>query len=258
VTRRSATRRIWVRSHSLATLIPPLILALSCTVSWAGEEASSTAFGRVLEEMRQAYAAVEQYTATFLIQERLDGELRPPQRLVLKFKKPFKVYLRWLTGKNEGRQALYPAGIDGNELWVRLPILLGAITVSLDPQSPRARKDSRHAITDVGIGRLLDFFSDNTFRGLERGEVTIENSGHRATFDRQTDRYTLHFPADPASGYYCRTAFVDVDREYRLPIYTEIFAWDGQLIERYGYLDLRLNPGLTDEDFDPKNPTYGF
>jgi outer membrane lipoprotein-sorting protein len=258
VTRRSAPRPTWAGPYGLATLIPPLILALSCTLSWAREEANPTAFGRVIEEMRQAYARVDHYTATFLIQERLEEELRPPQRLVLKFKKPFKVYLRWLTGANEGRQALYPTGVDGTELWVRLPVLLGAVTVSLDPQSPRARKGSRHAITDVGIGRLLDFFSDNTFRGLQRDEVTIENGVERTTFDRQTYRYTLHFPNDPASGYYCRTALVDVDGEHRLPIYAEIFAWDGQLIERYGYLDLRLNPGLTDQDFDPKNPAYGF
>jgi hypothetical protein len=54
------------------------------------------------------------------------------------------------------------------------------------------------------------------------------------------------------------TAIVDVDQAYQLPIYTEIFDWHGQLVERYGYLDVRLNQGLTDADFDPKNPAYGF
>jgi outer membrane lipoprotein-sorting protein len=204
------------------------------------------------------YARIDHYTATFLTQERVDGELRPQQRLVLKFKKPFKVYLRWLTGKNEGRQALYPAGVDGNKLWVRVPMLVGAVTVSLDPQSPRARKGGRHPITDVGIGRLLDLISDNAYRGIQHGELTIGEDGQHATFDRPTQRYTLHWPTDPAKGYYCMTARIDVDRQYRLPIYAEIFDWDGQLIERYGYLELRLDPGLTDADFDAKNPAYGF
>ena len=137
-------------------------------------------------------------------------------------------------------------------------MFVGAVTVSLDPKSPRARKDSRHAVTDVGIGRLLDFVSDNAQRGLQRGEVTIEDGGQRTTFDRPTHRYVMHFPNDPAKGYYCMTALIDVDQEYHLPIYAEIFDWDGLLIEHYGYLDLRLNPGLTDKDFDPKNPAYGF
>ena len=176
----------------------------------------------------------------------------------MKFKKPFKVHLRWLKGKNEGRQALYPAGTDKNELWVRVPMLVGGVTISLDPRSPRARKGTRHPITDIGIGRLLELIGDNARRGLERGEVTLEDGGWRVTFERPTHRYTLHFPSDPTSGYYCMTAVIDVGREHRLPIYAEIYDWLGQLVERYGYLDLRLNPGLTEEDFDPKNPDYNF
>jgi outer membrane lipoprotein-sorting protein len=258
VTRRPAARLRDARLRGPTTPGLVLTLVLVCTTCMRSGEAHSAEFGRLLEEMRQAYAWVDHYTTTFLIQERLEGELRPKQQLVLKFKKPFRVYLRWLTGKDEGRQALYPVGVDGNELWVRVPMLVGAITVSLDPQSPRAKKGGRHPITDVGIGRLLDLITDNAYRGLQHGEVTIEDGGPHTTFDRPTHRYTLHFPNDPAKGYYCMTALIDVDREHRLPIYTEIYDWDGQLIERYGYLNLRLNPGLTDEDFNPKNPAYGF
>ena len=53
-------------------------------------------------------------------------------------------------------------------------------------------------------------------------------------------------------------ALIDVDREYRLPIYTEIFDWQGRLVERYAYRDVHLNPGLTEEDFHPTNPAYEF
>jgi outer membrane lipoprotein-sorting protein len=215
-----------------------VMLVLVCTVSIARPAVSPAEFVHLLEEMKRAYERVDHYTATFLIQERVDRELGPTQRLMLKFKKPLKIYLRWLNGKHEGRQALYPAGVDGNELWVRQPLLVGAV--------------------DVGIGRLLDSISENASRGLQRRELTIEDGDQRTTFHRPTQRYILHFPADPAKGYYCMTALIDVDREHRLPIYAEIFDWGGQLIERYGYLDLHLNPGLSDEDFDPKNPAYGF
>jgi outer membrane lipoprotein-sorting protein len=235
-----------------------LALAIASAVGVAQEEARSAAFARVVEEMKRAYAQVDRYTATFLVQERVDGELKPQQWLALKFSKPFKVYLHWMNGKSKGRQALYPAGVDGNELWVRVPTLVGGVTISLDPQSPRARKGTRHPITDVGIGRLLDFVSEQAKRGIKRGDMTVETGGQRTTFDRPTQRYTLHFPNDPAKGYYCMTAVIEVDREHHLPIYAEIYDWDGQLIERYGYLDLRLNPDLTDEDFDAKNPDYGF
>jgi outer membrane lipoprotein-sorting protein len=195
VTRGSAARLRGVHLYGLAALVLVLMLVLVCTASTAVVEERSALFAHVLEGMKQAYDRVDHYTATMLLQERVDRELGPNQRLMLKFKKPLKIYLRWLKGKHEGRQALYPAGVDGNE---------------------------------------------------------------RTTFDRPAQRYILHFPADPAKGYYCMTALIDVDREYQLPVYAEIFDWYGQLIERYGYLDVRLNPGLTDADFDPKNPAYGF
>ncbi len=31
-----------------------------------------------------------------------------------------------------------------------------------------------------------------------------------------------------------------------------------ELLEAYTYLDLKINPGFTDMDFNPKNPDYGF
>jgi outer membrane lipoprotein-sorting protein len=258
VTRASVTGLRGVRLVVLATLTPVLVLVFACPASVAGTVGGSAPFAQRIEEMRQAYDRVDHYTATFILQERVDRELGPDQRLLLKFKKPLKVYLRWLKGNHEGRQALYPAGVDGNELWVRLPLPVGAVTVSLDPQSPRARKGSRHAITEVGIGKLLDLITENASRGMQRNELIVEDRGQHLAFDRPSQRYILHFPADPAKGYYCMSAIIDVDHEYLLPVYAEIFDWHGQLIERYGYLDVRLNPGLTDVDFDSKNPAYGF
>jgi len=258
VTQRPAARLKGWCIHGVATIGTDLMLVLLCTVSTAFGEVTLTEFASLVQDMNQAYARVDQYTATFLLQERIDGELGPKQHLLLKFKQPFKIYLRWLTGKHEGRQALFPAGTDGSELWVRLPMLVGAVTLSLDPKSPRARKGSRHPITDVGIGRLLDFITEGASRGLQHGELTIEDGGQLVTFDRPTHRFIMHFPNDPTKGYYCMSALIDVDGERQLPIYAEIFDWEGRLFERYGYIDLRLNPGLTDQDFDAKNPDYGF
>jgi hypothetical protein len=146
---RPPTCRRW---HSTTILSCVLALVVGYSVSSSGGEVSAAQFVRVLEGMERAYAGVDHYTGTFFVQERTDGELSPPQWIALKFKKPFKVYLRWLEGPNEGRQVLYPAGADGNELLVRVPLLVGAVTKTLDPNSPRVRKGSRHSITDIGIG----------------------------------------------------------------------------------------------------------
>jgi len=55
-----------------------------------------------------------------------------------------------------------------------------------------------------------------------------------------------------------------VDKALNLPIRYESYDWprkEGEtpkLIEAYTYLNLQLNVGLTDADFDYTNPTYNY
>jgi Protein of unknown function (DUF1571) len=88
-----------------------MALVVGCSVSSSGGEVSAAQFVRALEDMERTYARVDHYTVTLFVQERMDGELSPPQWIALKFKKPFKVYLRWLDGPNEGRQVLFRLGL---------------------------------------------------------------------------------------------------------------------------------------------------
>jgi hypothetical protein len=55
-----------------------------------------------------------------------------------------------------------------------------------------------------------------------------------------------------------------VDEEAKIPIRCERYDWPEQaggapeLVEEYTYLDVKLNNGFTDADFDPRNPSYAF
>ena len=60
-----------------------------------------------LGRMETSYARVTDYTALFRRRERIDGEWRPEEISVLKFQRPFKVYMRWLSGPSDGREAIY-------------------------------------------------------------------------------------------------------------------------------------------------------
>ena len=59
-------------------------------------------------------------------------------------------------------------------------------------------------------------------------------------------------------------AKVFVDDELHLPIRVEIYelpldhSKQPQLVEEYTYLELKLNNGYSDADFDPKNRQYKF
>jgi hypothetical protein len=49
-----------------------------------------------------------------------------------------------------------------------------------------------------------------------------------------------------------------IDDELHLPIELDVYDHDGRLYEHYEHRDLKVNVGLTDADFDPKNEAYKF
>jgi outer membrane lipoprotein-sorting protein len=49
-----------------------------------------------------------------------------------------------------------------------------------------------------------------------------------------------------------------VDKEYKFPVAAEIYGWNNELLEKYENTNIKLNVGLTDKDFDPKNKEYEF
>jgi len=55
-----------------------------------------------------------------------------------------------------------------------------------------------------------------------------------------------------------------VDEQFKLPVRYEQFDWPQQpggppeLVEECNFLNVQINNGFTDADFDPRNPRYGF
>jgi hypothetical protein len=68
----------------------------------------------------------------------------------------------------------------------------------------------------------------------------------------------------PRSHFLFNMARIYVDNQLNVPIRYEAYEWpkepggEPQLTEEYTYLNLKLNNGFKDQDFDPKNPNYQF
>src|SRR5258708_33268320 len=85
--------------------------------------------------------------------------------------KPLDVRLDWLDDKGKVDQtAVYRQGMNGGKLVARRSGMLGSVvgTVHLDPHDKRALEDSRHPITEVGLGYIID----RVARDLRDGRVT--------------------------------------------------------------------------------------
>jgi hypothetical protein len=211
----------------------------------------------LLERAERRYADVNDYTAILLRRERIGGTLRPQETILLKFQIPYKVYMKWLEGRGKGREGLYVAGAHDGRFLVHEPRgIRSLVTAALDPSDSRVLEESRHPVTDVGIGRLLEIIGENTRRGAREGVLRLVDRGVAVVGGQWVQQVEGILPRNPRAGYYCYRVLLSFDEENHLPIRVVVYDWRNRVAEDYTYTQLRLNPGLSDQDFDPDNPDY--
>lgn len=205
-----------------------------------------------------ALAGVDSYTAVYHKQERIEGELLKKETIFIKFKKPFKVYMKWIQNPYKGRECLYVAGSNDNRIKAHEGGILRIFKLNLNPRGSRAMKHNRHSITEFGLENVVRIFTREVRRGIEFGELEVKKHCEERVYERTAQKFEAFFPKERGKGYYCQRALIYMDIEKKVPIKIHIYDWEDQIIENYGYEDLRLDAGLTDADFDPKNPEYKF
>ena len=132
------------------------------------------------------------------------------------------------------------------------------VTVAMAPDSPRVLRESRHPVTDVGIGRLIELIVDNARRAAAAGELTLKDHGIATGPGGSARRLEVVLPRDGQGRYYCYRLELAVATGSGLPVRATIYDWGERMVAEYEYLDLKLNPVLTAGDFDAANPEYGF
>ncbi|HTK77101.1 MAG TPA: DUF1571 domain-containing protein [Gemmataceae bacterium] len=212
--------------------------------------------GQLLAEAQANFARVHDYTGTLVRQERIGGQLQPEQFIDVRIRQqPFSVCLKWTSPRNlAGQEAIYIAGKNNNEIRAKGSGLLAvAGYVSLPTDDPRVMNKSRHAITETGIGNMLNVItrSYEMVRRLPPGQVKVTFADY-AFQQRPCTRMELtHLVHNPQ--LYCYRCVVYVDKEFKLPVRVEVYDWpsargnpNGELLECYSYINLRFNLGLTD------------
>lgn len=222
--------------------------------------------------------AIKDYSAVLVKQTRIDGKLNEMEFLHAKIRhEPFSVYLRFLAPQERrDREVIFIEGQnDGNLLAHESPHRKGVIgflsqtplvgTTSLAPKSPLAMIGNRYPITEIGILNLTE-------KLVKVGEHDMQytGTGEDAKYypdakvdDRKCEAFVFIHPEQREEFTFHR-AEVFIDKELNLPIRYVSYGWPeapGEtppLIESYTYTRLKLNVGLTDEDFDTKNPKYKF
>jgi hypothetical protein len=218
---------------------------------------------------------VRDYACILIKRERIDGKLMPSEKMHVKLRHerrregqvvvPFAVYLRFFGRPEiEGREVLYIRGGYNNKMIVRKGgRILANLTLTMSPDGPLALRGNRFPITEIGIqnllSRLVELGQNATLH--DESEVTeypnIEVNGRpckvvQIKHPYRDDQFRYHI------------AHIFIDNELQIPIRYACYGWpdtDGgvpPLLEEYTYLDLNLNVGLTQRDFDPQNEDYQF
>jgi len=225
-----------------------------------GPAPSATALDKaiaLLDDSRERFRDVRDYDCRLVKRERVNGALLPESVLTMKARtRPFQVYLRcegpdaekglevcFREGRHHGKMRVRPAGMAG---------VFGFWT--LDPRDPRALAKSRHAVTEAGLGNLLE--STARYWEMERAlNKTLVQIGEEDIGGRPRLRIETTHPDRAAGKYYGYRCVLWLDKETRLPVGSETYDWptedapEGKLLESYRFLDLRCNIGLGDEVF---------
>jgi hypothetical protein len=214
---------------------------------------------RLIEEARQSYQEVRDYTCTLVKRERIQGQLQPESVITMKVRtRPFSVYLRWQQPRNMvGQEACYVTGKNNGMMRVHATGLLGvAGWVSLDPNDARARQTSNHAITEAGIGNLIERFAKRWAAEKDLNQTRVRIGEYEYNKRRCTRVETIH-PDNRSGQFLTYRSVLYFDKETHLPIRVEAYAWprpggspDGELVEVYSYVNFRQNVGLGDESFN--------
>lgn len=211
-----------------------------------------------LVEAVAAYDKVTSYSAVFHKQQRVAGKLLPKETILLKYKKPFSLYMKWIRSPYKGSELLYVPGWNENRVMAHRGGILRFITRNLDPGHPGLMADNLRPVTSTGVGYLLETVAINIRKAGKVDEFAFSERGAEILYGRNTRVLEVVFPNQRLLDYDGYRFVINQDVESKILIRIRVSDLDNQLIEDYGYENLNLDARLTDADFDPENPEYRF
>lgn len=212
----------------------------------------------LLEQCEKNFAGVRDYTALIVKRQRIEGNLRKPETIFMKFKKPHSIYLKWVKDPGKGKEVIYVDGKNDNKLVAHPGGFLSKIspTLHLDPTHPLAMGENVKPITQAGMGFAIQSLLKACRSAAAAGELVLACKGIIPFEGRKVFVVERRLPAEDKQKR--ARAVVYIDAEHNLPVYFASYDKGDQLLEEYKCRNLQLNVGLTDRDFDAGNPEYDF
>lgn len=225
------------------------------------------------EKLLQLRENIKDYQAIMIKQERVNGELLPAEYMSIKVrnrrdteneKTPFSIYMKFLKpNKISGREVIYVEGARDGNLVAHEGGMFNILRVNLNPTGTMAMKGNRYPITDAGIENLVEKLIERGQRDRACGDCDVEFFENAKVVGRSCTMIQVKHDENKAP-YDFHIGRIYIDDEFQVPIRYEAYTWpqpgeeELPLLESYTYAKLKINVGLTDEDFNPDNEKYSF
>lgn len=223
---------------------------------------------------------VKDYTCDLVMRERIRGRLGKIYVAEMKVRcadvrqvrsgEPFSVYLHFKSPENvQGREVLYVQNQNDGKILARNGGQgnLKDVTISMEPNSKRAMRGRHYPVTEVGISnivrRLIEEAEQSMQIDRDRRECQVRVIENARIEGRVCRCVQVVFPVR-RKGIKFHLVRIFLDSEIDFPLRYAAYSWPREkggpprLIEEYTFLNLEVNPGLSDSDFDRNNSAYDF
>ncbi|HUU96698.1 MAG TPA: DUF1571 domain-containing protein [Phycisphaerae bacterium] len=230
--------------------------------AWLIEFARRDPCGLLRLARERCQREVSTFSCVFLKQERINGTLKEIEETEVRYRAdPLSVFMIWRGGADQARRALFLDRLDfvdarGQRIarveptGVLLRLIVSDVMVPIHDARPR--KASRRAIDEFGFRSTLEILERVNDLAAARNELDFRYEGEGAVDGRATVILVRRLPyTGPGGPYPDAKTIVHLDQEWLLP--TAVYSFtdpEGQeLLGSYVFTQVRLNPGLSEDDF---------
>ena len=222
-----------------------LIFSLFAILAFSATSFTKDSPTAIIEKALASFNGIKDYSCLYIKQEKAIDNMEP-QTIRLYFRKPFDVRMEWLNDKNKVDQiVVYREGFNNNKLRVRESGVLGWMgVISIDPNGTLAGGDSKHPITEMGVGKILT----RVLKEIAKGKMTVNDLGTESIDGHETNKIETVSDGPPGFHFAKRT-ILWLDLQTGFLMKHEHYDYKNQLFERHVYKDIKVNTGLGDDKF---------
>ncbi len=224
------------------------------------------------EGLARIQSQVRDYNCTIVKQERIKGELLPTEHMYAEIRnrknapgqaaQPFSVYLKFLKpDAMTGREVMYVEGQNNGKMVAHEAKGFKAAFgwVWLKPSGVLAMQGQRYPLTDIGIETLVDKLIEKGSRDRKSdptGALTNVRFVEGAKINGRSCLVIEVTHPVKKSYFDFHIARIFIDDQMQVPLRYAAYSWPTTpggkpvLEEAYTYLNMNLNVGLSDTDFD--------